>query len=48
LLIAGADGNRSVLAFTVDGSGRIARIDVVRNPEKLRRVTPRPRGGSPR
>ena len=37
LLIAGADGNRSVLAFLVDG-GRITRIDVVRNPEKLRRV----------
>ncbi len=37
LLIAGADGNRSVLSFLVDG-GRIARIDVVRNPEKLRRL----------
>ena len=37
LLIPGTDGNRSVLAFTVDG-GRITRIDVVRNPEKLRRV----------
>ncbi len=37
LLIAGADGNRSLLSFVVD-DGRIARIDVVRNPEKLRRV----------
>ena len=37
LLLAGADGDRSVLSFVVDG-GRIARIDVVRNPEKLRRV----------
>jgi RNA polymerase sigma-70 factor (ECF subfamily) len=37
LMIAGTDGNRSVLAFTVD-DGRITRIDVVRNPEKLRRV----------
>ena len=35
LLIAGADGDRAVLAFVVD-RGRIARIDVVRNPEKLR------------
>jgi len=41
LLIAGADGNRSVLSFMVDG-GRIARIDVVRNPEKLRRVVRAP------
>jgi RNA polymerase sigma-70 factor (ECF subfamily) len=37
LLIAGPDGDRSVLSFAVDG-GRIARIDVVRNPEKLRRL----------
>jgi RNA polymerase sigma-70 factor (ECF subfamily) len=37
LLIPGTDGHRSALSFTVDG-GRIARIDVVRNPEKLRRV----------
>ena len=34
------DGHRSVLSFQVDG-GRIVRIDVVRNPEKLRRVGPR-------
>ena len=37
LLIAGTDGHRSVLSFAVD-DGRITRIDVVRNPEKLRRV----------
>jgi RNA polymerase sigma-70 factor (ECF subfamily) len=37
LLITGTDGNRSVLALLVDG-GRITRIDVVRNPEKLRRL----------
>lgn len=39
LVFTGADGHRSVLSLTVDG-GRIARIDVVRNPEKLRRVLP--------
>jgi RNA polymerase sigma-70 factor (ECF subfamily) len=44
LLIAGADGNRSVLSFMVDG-GRIARIDAVRNPDKLRRVRQRARTG---
>ena len=37
LRIAGTDGHRSFLSFLVDG-GRIARIDVVRNPDKLRRV----------
>ena len=37
LLIAGTDGDRAVVSFVVDG-GRIARIDVVRNPEKLRRI----------
>jgi RNA polymerase sigma-70 factor (ECF subfamily) len=41
LLIAGRDGDRSVVSFLVDG-GRITRIDVVRNPEKLRRVRARP------
>ena len=41
LLLSGKDGHRSVLSFQVDG-GRIVRIDVVRNPEKLRRVGPRP------
>jgi RNA polymerase sigma-70 factor (ECF subfamily) len=47
LLIAGADGDRSILSFMVDG-GRIARIDVVRNPEKLRRVRQRSQAqGSP-
>ena len=35
LLIEGSDGFRSALSFDVD-AGRIARIDVVRNPEKLR------------
>ena len=38
LLLPGRDGHRSAVSFVVDG-GRIARIDVVRNPEKLRRVT---------
>lgn len=42
LLIAGTDGNRSVLAFLVDDD-RITRIDVVRNPEKLRRLSQRTR-----
>ena len=41
LLIAGRDGNGSVLSFAVDG-GRITRIDVVRNPDKLRRVATGP------
>jgi RNA polymerase sigma-70 factor (ECF subfamily) len=34
-------GDRSALAFTVD-AGRIVRIDVVRNPDKLRRVPATP------
>jgi RNA polymerase sigma-70 factor (ECF subfamily) len=38
LLLAGTDGDRSAVSFTVDG-GRIVRIDVVRNPEKLRRLS---------
>ncbi len=38
LLIAARDGNDSVLSFAVE-EGRITRIDVVRNPDKLRRVT---------
>jgi RNA polymerase sigma-70 factor (ECF subfamily) len=37
LVIAGTDGDQAVLSFTVE-RGRIARIDVVRNPDKLRRV----------
>ena len=37
LLIQGTDGYGSALSFVVDG-GRITRIDVVRNPEKLRRA----------
>lgn len=46
LLLAGRDGNRSVLSFVVH-AGRIVRIDVVRNPDKLRRVSPaRSRPGS--
>jgi len=40
LLIAGSDGNGSALSFTVD-RGRISRIDVVRNPDKLRRLARR-------
>jgi RNA polymerase sigma-70 factor (ECF subfamily) len=47
LLIGGSDGHRSVLSFLVDG-GRITRIDVVRNPEKLRRVGEAPPGGGSR
>jgi RNA polymerase sigma-70 factor, ECF subfamily len=38
LLTAGADGDRSAISFLVE-DGRITRIDVVRNPDKLRRVT---------
>jgi RNA polymerase sigma-70 factor (ECF subfamily) len=37
LILPGADGHRAALSFVVSG-GRIARIDAVRNPEKLRRV----------
>jgi RNA polymerase sigma-70 factor (ECF subfamily) len=37
LMIVGTDGYRSMLSFAVE-RGRISRIDVVRNPEKLRRV----------
>jgi RNA polymerase sigma-70 factor (ECF subfamily) len=37
LMIVGTDGYRSMLSFTVE-RGRITRIDVVRNPEKLRHV----------
>jgi len=36
LVTAAANGEPSVLAFTVD-DGRIVRIDVIRNPDKLRR-----------
>jgi len=46
LLSAEGDGNRSVISFVVDG-GRIARIDVVRNPEKLLRVSQRTTGRWP-
>jgi RNA polymerase sigma-70 factor (ECF subfamily) len=35
LLVAVGDGNRSAMSFAIE-DGRIARIDVVRNPEKLR------------
>ena len=41
LLIAVRDGHRSALSFAVEG-GRITRIDVVRNPDKLRRVATGP------
>lgn len=34
LVLRDADGVLSVISFTVDG-GRIAAIDVVRNPDKL-------------
>jgi RNA polymerase sigma-70 factor (ECF subfamily) len=37
LMTSGRDGLRSVLSFMVD-CGRVARIDAVRNPEKLRRL----------
>ncbi|MCO1653728.1 RNA polymerase sigma factor SigJ [Pseudonocardia humida] len=37
LVVAGGDGHRAALSFVVVG-GRIARIDAVRNPEKLRRI----------
>jgi RNA polymerase sigma-70 factor, ECF subfamily len=37
LVIDGTDGVRSVLSFVVE-DGRIKRLDVVRNPDKLRRV----------
>ena len=40
-MIAGVDGNRSVVCFMVD-DGRIRRIDVVRNPDKLRRIQTAP------
>ena len=38
LVTAGASGEPSVLAFTVD-DGRIVRIDVIRNPEKLHGIS---------
>lgn len=38
-LVAEWDGERSVVAFTVD-RGRIAAIDIVRNPDKLGHVPP--------
>ena len=37
LVIAGGDGDRAALSFVVS-DGRIARIDAVRNPQKLRRL----------
>ena len=37
LMITGTDGHYALLSFTVE-RGRITRIDVVRNPDKLRRV----------
>jgi RNA polymerase sigma-70 factor, ECF subfamily len=41
LVLRDADGVLSVISFTVDG-GRIAAIDVIRNPDKLTDV-PEPR-----
>jgi RNA polymerase sigma-70 factor (ECF subfamily) len=38
LVLPGRDGHRAALSFVVDG-GRITRIDAVRNPDKLRRLT---------
>ena len=38
-LLVESAGERSVIAFTVDG-GRITAIDIVRNPDKLTRVPP--------
>jgi RNA polymerase sigma-70 factor (ECF subfamily) len=37
LLLLGADGHRAAISFNVS-EGRITRLDVVRNPEKLRRL----------
>jgi RNA polymerase sigma-70 factor (ECF subfamily) len=37
LVLSGGDGHRAALSFVVS-DGRIARIDAVRNPEKLRRL----------
>jgi RNA polymerase sigma-70 factor (ECF subfamily) len=37
LVVPSGDGHRAALSFVVD-DGRIARIDAVRNPEKLRRL----------
>jgi RNA polymerase sigma-70 factor (ECF subfamily) len=37
LVLAGSDGERAALSFVV-ADGRIARIDAVRNPEKLRHL----------
>jgi RNA polymerase sigma-70 factor (ECF subfamily) len=37
LVLATGDGHRTVVSFVV-GDGRIARIDAIRNPEKLRRL----------
>jgi RNA polymerase sigma-70 factor, ECF subfamily len=38
LALPGSDGHRSVLSFVVS-DGRITRIDAMRNPDKLRRLT---------
>jgi RNA polymerase sigma-70 factor (ECF subfamily) len=37
LVLSSGDGHRAALAFVVC-DGRIARIDAIRNPEKLRHV----------
>jgi hypothetical protein len=38
-LVMAYDGGTAVLAFVV-GDGQISRVDVVANPDKLRRVPP--------
>ena len=39
LVLPTGDGHRGALSFVVS-DGRIARIDAIRNPEKLRRLSP--------
>jgi RNA polymerase sigma-70 factor, ECF subfamily len=46
LLLPGTDGGRAALSFVVEHDGRISRIDAVRNPEKLRRLSAGVRRGS--
>jgi len=36
-VVTSADGHRAAVSFVVS-DGRIARIDAIRNPEKLRRL----------
>ncbi len=37
LVLSSGDGHRTALTFVID-NGRIARIDAIRNPEKLRHL----------